>query len=95
MNKALFTTLTAEILQADATLSITLIALEKLLEKEFHCPCDSSIFFCDTLFACSSLIIILTAALIQINRLKEARRTDGQIRWFRIGKLSNSFSICL
>ena len=70
------------IVQADIALSLFLIVVEKLMETEFICPCNSSNnFVTNVLFSCSSFIIFFAMLYIkfyQNRQLKEdnEKKTD-------------------
>ena len=69
------------IVQADIALSLFLIVVEKLMETEFICPCNSSNnFVTNVLFSCSSFIIFFAMLYIkfyQNRQLKEDKADFG------------------
>ncbi|XP_062374316.1 uncharacterized protein LOC134062350 isoform X2 [Sardina pilchardus] len=69
----MFSSFSKFILQVDVELScVVLVVVEKLIEKEFNCPCNSSnnFFFCG-LVASSGFIIIGLTVLIQVHHYKK------------------------
>ncbi|KAG5267856.1 hypothetical protein AALO_G00226660 [Alosa alosa] len=65
----------APIIKADAFLIVVIVVIERLLEKEFNCPCNqNNAFFCNVLVACSSLIFVSLTVLIQIPHYKKLQK---------------------
>lgn len=63
------------ILKADAFFALFLVGTEKLLEKEFTCPCSlSNRFFCYGLLVSSSFVIVFFTTLIQIRHYRKLQK---------------------
>ena len=63
------------IVQADIALSLFLIVVEKLMETEFICPCNSSNnFVSNVLLSCSSLIILFATVFIKMDQYKKLEK---------------------
>ena len=55
----------------DVALSLLLVVMEKLMETEFICPCDASLFYYNTLVICSSTIIFCLIVHIKMDQYKK------------------------
>lgn len=68
-------------INADAALSIALIILERLIENEFACPCNSNnVFVYDVLFSSSVIITICLCVLIQLCQRKRLMKFFDRIK---------------
>lgn len=65
--------------KVDVILSVVLVGIETLMEKEFTCPCnENNIFFYDVLLSCSSLIIIWLTLFIHMHQYTKRKAKDDE-----------------
>lgn len=74
MIRIAFSQIQQQLTQIQFPLSLVLLLTEKVLEWEFHCPCDSNFFFCKSLFSCSTAIVVLISLLTVYHRINEAAK---------------------
>lgn len=71
-------------INADAALSIGIVVVERLVENEFACPCNSNnVFVYDVLFSCSVITIICLFVLFQICQWKRLKTLYNRMTYYR------------
>lgn len=100
----MFSEFVAPIVNVDVVFSIILVAIQRMINMQFVCPCHSknSRFLYDAFLSCSSLIIICLTVLIQMNQLRKNKQKEGWkevceafSKYSCIAKFFHVFGICL
>lgn len=69
------------ILKVDVVVSLVLVAMEKLIEKDFNCPCNSkNDFFPDVIVGISGVVISCLTMIIQMRNFNQLREEEEKER---------------